>query len=147
MPFFVPVDIGAEAERFENGSILLTWLLPPEIRESDRLSVEVNWGRGWVQVTPGLHSPAHLEPNQEYTVLLRLRQGSWEGVANVTIPRAPEVVDEENTAAELAVLYSVIFLSVVMICSVTLAVVLGLKYIQGEHRDADKGKWRWGEEN
>ena len=132
------------AERFQNGSVLLMWTLPPEVRDSDRLTVEVNWGQGWVQVAPGLHSPANLEHDREYEVQFRLRHGQWEGMANVTVPRAPPegVVEEGDSPAEVAVLYIVIFGSVVVICAVLLTVVLGLKYVQGKHRDADKGEGR-----
>ena len=121
-------------ERFQNGSILLSWTLPPEIRGSSLLVVEVNSGQGWTQIASGLHSPENYELDREYTIQLRFRHGLWEGIVNVTVPG-----EGGDTPAQIAVLYSVIFGSIMVVCAVLLSVILGLKYIQGEHRDMDKG--------
>ena len=147
--YFPPVvDLNGHVTRFPNGSVLLTWQIPPELRDSPQLSVEVDWGEGFVPVTPGLHSPAHLDPTQEYTVQLRLRQGKWEGSLFVPVPAiaTEEPTEEAGTEdptpsrGEVAILYSVVFGTVIVACSILLFIILSLKYVQWSRRDSDKGE-------
>lgn len=63
----------------------------------------------------------------------------------MTVPQVP-ATEEGDSPAEIAVLYSVIFGSIVVVCIVLLSVILGLKYVQGEHRDMDKGMHEGGGE-
>ena len=141
------MDLGAVVSRFPNGTISLTWRIPPGLQHSDSLSVEINWGEGFIPVTPGLHTPANLDPKQEHTVELRLRNGGWEGLLYVPIPLAAsseEETDEPASRAEVAVLYSVIFGTIIVSCFVLIIVILGLKYIQWSRRDSDKGRQGYG---
>lgn len=136
----------AEVHRFLNGTVLLTWQIPPGLQGDSVPTVEVNWGEGFVPVTPGLHSPANLDLEREYMVQLRLRHGEWEGSVYVPIPLPdPEGEGEgQSTRAEIAVLYSVIFGTILVSCSIVVFVILALKYVQRTRRDSDKGGWRSG---
>ncbi len=137
------VDIQATVYRYPNGTVLLAWTLPPEIRESEFLSIEVNWGRGWVPVTSGLHAPSHFEPEKQYQAQLRFRHRNWEGILTVTIPTAqPETTESDSSSrgTEIALLYSLIFGGILIGCALLLVVILGLKYVQWSRRDVDKGE-------
>ena len=129
-------------QRFPNGTIRLDWHLPPEIR-NDQLSIEANWGRGWVPITSGLHALAHFEPNRQYQVQLRFRHGGWEGHLNVTIPPSEGTTNEGpsiNTQTEVALIYGVIFGIVLIGCVLLVAIILGLKYVQWRRREKDKSE-------
>lgn len=146
--FLPTVDIKAAIRRFSNGTVLLTWQLPPIIQQSGHFSIEVKWGRGrgWIPVTPGLHSPAHFEPNMSYTIQLRFRKGNWEGLLTAPIPPAESNVTEVQgpssggSTTEVALLYSVIIGSMLVACAVLVVIILSLKYVQWSRRDSDKGK-------
>ena len=61
-------------------------------------------------------------------------------MANVTVPRAEQAEKEGDSPASIALLYSVIFGSIVVVCAVLLITILVLKYVQDKHREADKGE-------
>ena len=141
------MDLNAQVRRFLNGTISLTWQIPPGLQDSDTLTVEIDWGEGFIPVTPGLHSPANLDPQREHVVQLRLQEGEWAGSLYVPVPLPEPGEGEEEPAsrAELALLYSVIFGSVILGCCILVVVILALKYVQWSRRDSDKGGcgWKW----
>ena len=132
-----------EVERYSNGSIQLLWHHLSELSR-DFSEVSINWGMGWNVVEPGLHFPAHFDPQQEYQVQLRFRAGQWEGFKTVTIPRAPSTTSPselpgEGRVGELGLIYGLIFGGLVVACCLVVIVILMLKYIQMTRRDEDKG--------
>lgn len=133
------VSIEASAVRLSNGTVQLTWQIPPEIRDSDLLTVEINWGEGWILITPNAHVPLHFEPKEQYDVQLRFRHADWMSVVDVVIPAAPNTdKDLSSSRTEVALVYSVTFGSIAVGCAILVAIILLLKYIQWSRRDSDK---------
>lgn len=137
--FASPVSIEVHAARHSNGTVQLTWKIPPEIRDSDLLTIEINWGEEWVLITPNAHIPLPLE---QYDVQLRFRHANWTSVVDVVVPAAPDSETDLNSSqTELALGYSVLFGGIVVACAILVVVILSLKYIQRSRRDSDKGAW------
>jgi hypothetical protein len=128
-------DVGVE--RLPNGTVKLTWTLPPEIRDSDLLTIDINLGEGWVPITAIHLQFLHFEPREEYTAQLRFRHVEWTGYQSVAIPRAP---DSTTSPAETALIYSVIIGGVAVGCAILVLIILALKYIQSSRRNIDKGE-------
>ena len=145
------------------------WQVPPELRDSDLLMVDIDSGEGWVQIIPNVHIPLHFEPKEEYDVQLRFRHSEWIGYVSVEVPPAvdtevpppvdsvsppvdtvPPPVDVEvppddsadagPSQAEIALVYSAIFGSLAVGCAIVVVIILALKYIQWSRREDDKSK-------
>ena len=134
------VDLKANVTRFPNGTVHLTWTTPPGIQDRN-LSIEVNWGEGWIPITPGLHSPVHFKPNQQYDVQLRLRHAEWAGVVSVVVPATPP--GDKGGDSGSGLVYGVILVSTGIGCGILLVAVLTLKYIQLSRRETDKGEVKY----
>lgn len=126
--------------RLPNGTVQLTWHIPPEIRDSDLLTVEIDWGEGWVLITANARLPLHFEPKEEYNVRLRFRHAEWTGYLDVDIPPLVPETNSRPSQAEVALVYSAIFGGVAVGCAILVAVILLLKYIQWSRRESDKGE-------
>ena len=124
--------------RLSNGTVQLTWQLPPEINGTDLLTVEINLGDGWVPITAS-HLQVHVESKEGYTAKLRFHHAEWTGYLDVDIPPAPDA-DTGTSPFEIALVHSVIFVGVALGCAILLVIMLALKYVQLSRRKNDKGE-------
>ena len=106
--------------------------------------VEVNWGEGWVEVTNGMHSLADLDPNQDYTIEIRVSVGLWQSSTSTLLPsentEESESSKSDPSPGELGLLYGVIFGVLIIACIVIVLLILVLKYVQMYRREGDKGE-------
>ena len=107
-----------------------------------------------MEVTSGMHllsSLNNLDSDTAYIIQIRLTIGEWQGNTSTTLPPVPSTSppstenepdnqDSDPTQEELALLYGVIFGTLVVACIVIVVIILTLKYVQGTRREGDKGE-------
>lgn len=130
--------------RLNNGSAAIHLYLPPEIHDEDNLAVEVNWSGMWIRLDE-LHLPSFFDSSKDYHIEIRLQLGKWTGYANITVPAISDGDEteqgEQQNTLDVVLTYVVIFGTLLITCTVLLAIILGLKYAQWSHREQDKSKY------
>ena len=80
------VDIDAQVEWQQNGSVVVRWTRPDNLNGPASLEINVG-GRGWQPVSSGAHILAELDPSRAHDIELRLNSAQWQ----VRHPDAPHV--------------------------------------------------------
>lgn len=136
------VDVRANVTRLPNGTVVMQWQLPSEVRDEVGVAIDVNWGQGWIPISEGLRAPSGYDPFKPYQVMFRLRREDWESFVYVTIPPVQLGEEEEKKEkVDVVLIYCVVFGFLLAGCAVLVTIIVGLKCVQWSRRDKDKSKF------